>query len=174
MVGYTLILMATFFAIFYVDDAYLASRDPDFLQRALDVLVDLFAQVGLETNVKKTQAMTCTPGRIRTQLPTATYQRMKRGLVTAEEWDSRKVQCRQCSKPMAASSLRRHLADQHEIYQEVVVAEEPLEARVAVTYRSIWNTAAGSPARFLDARVCCMEGGCFGDTLGTFTHSIGC
>jgi hypothetical protein len=60
------LLMATFFAIFYVDDAYLASRDPDFLQRALDVLVDLFARVGLETNVKKTQAMTCMPGRIRT------------------------------------------------------------------------------------------------------------
>ncbi len=35
-------LMATFFAIFYVDDAYLASRDPDFLQRALDVIVGLF------------------------------------------------------------------------------------------------------------------------------------
>ena len=52
----------------------------------------------------------------------------------AEEWDSRKVQCRQCSKLMAASSLRRHLADQHKIFQEVVVAEELLEARVAVTY----------------------------------------
>ena len=35
-------LMATFFAIFYVDDAYLASRDLDFLQLALDILVSLF------------------------------------------------------------------------------------------------------------------------------------
>jgi hypothetical protein len=35
---------------------------------------------------------------------------------------------------MAASSLRCHLADQHKIYQEVVVAKEFLEARVAVTY----------------------------------------
>jgi len=34
--------MATFFAIFYVDDAYLASRDAGFLQHALDLLVDLF------------------------------------------------------------------------------------------------------------------------------------
>jgi hypothetical protein len=32
------------------------------------------------------------------------------------------------------SSLRHHLADQHEIYQEVVVVEELLVARVAVTY----------------------------------------
>ena len=111
------LLLATFFAILYVDDVYLASRDPDFLQRALDVLVDLFVQVGLETSVKKTQTMICTPGRIHTQLLTALYQWMKRGLVTAEEWDSWKVQCRQCGKSMAASSLRRHLADQHKIYQ---------------------------------------------------------
>jgi hypothetical protein len=127
-------LLATFFAIFYVDDAYLASRDPDFLQQALDVLVGLFARVGLETNMKKTQTIICTPGRIRTQLPKASYQRMKRGLVTAEEWDSRKVQCRQCGTSTTASSMRRHLADQHEIYQEVVVAEELLVARAAVTY----------------------------------------
>ncbi len=34
--------MAAFFAIFYVDNAYLASRDVGFLQHALDILVDLF------------------------------------------------------------------------------------------------------------------------------------
>jgi hypothetical protein len=146
-------LLATFFAIFYVDDAYLASRDPDFLQRALDVLVDLFARVGLEANVKRTQTMICTPGRIRTQLPTASYQRMKRGLVTAEEWDSWKVQCQQCGKSMTASSLRRHLADQHEIYQEVVMPEELLEARVAVTYLV---TAE------LEGRIACPVPGCAG------------
>jgi hypothetical protein len=60
-------LMATFFAIFYVDDAYLASRDPDFLQRALYVIVGLFARVGLETNAQKMQAMICTSGRIHIQ-----------------------------------------------------------------------------------------------------------
>jgi hypothetical protein len=96
-------LMAAFFAIFYVDDAYLASRDPEFLQRVLDILVDLFAHVGLETNVKKTQTMICTPGRIQTQLPAASYARMREGLTTAEEWDSQKVQCHQCNKMMAAS-----------------------------------------------------------------------
>jgi hypothetical protein len=35
-------LMATFFVIFYVDDAYLASRDAEFLQRALDIIIGLF------------------------------------------------------------------------------------------------------------------------------------
>ena len=32
-------LMETLFAIFYVDDVYIASRDPFFLQRAIDGLV---------------------------------------------------------------------------------------------------------------------------------------
>jgi hypothetical protein len=121
-------LMAAFFAIFYADDAYLALRDPEFLQQALDILVNLFAHVGLETNMKKTQTMICMPGRIRTQLLAASYARMREGLITAEEWDSQKVQCHQCNKMMAASSLCSHLADQHEVYQQVVVAEELLGA----------------------------------------------
>ena len=53
-----------FFAIFYVDDANFASHDPVFRQTALDILVKLFKQLGLETNRLKTQAMICTPGRI--------------------------------------------------------------------------------------------------------------
>jgi hypothetical protein len=52
-------LMSTFFAIFYVDDVYLALRDTEFLQRTLDLLVSLFARVGLETNVSKMQTMIC-------------------------------------------------------------------------------------------------------------------
>jgi hypothetical protein len=113
---------------------YLASWDPEFLQQVLDILVNLFARVGLETNVKKTQMMICTPGRIQTQLPTASYARMREGLTTAEEWDSGEVQCHQCNKVMSVSSLCRHLADQHKVYQQVVVAEELLGARAGVTY----------------------------------------
>jgi hypothetical protein len=52
-------------------------QDPEFLQRVLDILVDLFAHVGLKTNVKKPQTVICMPGRIRTQLLTAFYARMK-------------------------------------------------------------------------------------------------
>jgi hypothetical protein len=120
--------MAAFFAIFYVDDAYLALRDPEFLQPVLDILVDLFARVGLKTNVKNSQTMICTPGRIQTQLLAASYARMREDLTTAEEWVSWKVQCYQCNKMMAASSLCHHLADQHKVYQQVVVAEELLGA----------------------------------------------
>jgi hypothetical protein len=54
-------LTSTFVAIFYVDNAYLASRDAGFLQHALTLLVNLFQWVGLQTNTSKTQMMKCTP-----------------------------------------------------------------------------------------------------------------
>jgi hypothetical protein len=59
--------------------------------------------------------MTCTPGTICLQLPTESYQRMRTGHTPAAVWDARTVTCRECGKDMRTSSLRRHLADQHEI-----------------------------------------------------------
>ena len=130
-------MMSTLLAIFYVDDAYIASRDPIFLQRAIDGLVSAFECDGLETNIKKTQAMTCTPGTIRLQLPTKSYLRMRTGRTPAAEWDARTVTCRECGKDMRASSLAlgRHLADQHQIYQQQVVAEELLNRQEGVVYK---------------------------------------
>jgi hypothetical protein len=61
--GYLTDQIEALFAIFYVDDGYIASRDADFLQEALDILVETFKRVGLATNTKKTQAMVCTPGK---------------------------------------------------------------------------------------------------------------
>jgi hypothetical protein len=123
-----------FFAIFYVDDAYLASRYTEFLQRMLDLLVSLFKRVGLETKVSKTQTMICTLGRIRTQLPADLYRCLRRGRVTAAEWNARDVECLKCGKMMKATSLRRHLADMHNVYKQTVVAEEMLICRPAKTY----------------------------------------
>jgi hypothetical protein len=72
-------MTTTFYAIFYVDDLYLALRDAEFLQRALGIFVELFARVGLQTNIQKTQTMICTPGRIRTQLAFEPYRWMQHG-----------------------------------------------------------------------------------------------
>jgi len=117
-----------------VDDAYIASRDPVFLQRAINGLVSAFERVGLDTNIKKMQAMKCMPGTIRLQLPTESYLRMRTGRTPAAEWNARTVTCRECGKDMRASSLGRHLADQHQIYQQQVVAEELLYRREGVVY----------------------------------------
>ncbi len=69
--------IAGLFAVFYVNDGYIASRNAEFLQEALNILVKTFKQVGLATNTKKTQAMICTPGKIRVQLPKDSYKRMR-------------------------------------------------------------------------------------------------
>jgi hypothetical protein len=88
------LLMGAFFTTFYVDDAYLAARDPDFLQVASNSLVSLFKCVGLETNVKKMQTMICTPGQITTQLSTNSYRhRHGYGTHTREQWDAERT-CR--------------------------------------------------------------------------------
>ena len=55
-----------FLAAFYADDGLLQSRDPVRLQAAADTLLGLFERAGLKTNTKKTQAMVCIPGKIRT------------------------------------------------------------------------------------------------------------
>ena len=95
----------------------------------MNLLVDLFERVGLQTNTTKMQTMICTPGRIRTQLPSESYRRMMAGRVTVGEWNSRNVMCCTCGMDMKASSLGRHLADVHDIYQQTVVAEDLLEIR---------------------------------------------
>jgi hypothetical protein len=103
-------LMETLFAIFYVDDAYLASRDPVFLQRAIDGLITAFERVGLETNTKKTQAMTCTPSTIRLQLPTDSYLWMHTGRTPAAEWDARTAPAenagKTCRRALSAATLQ--------------------------------------------------------------------
>jgi len=82
--------METLHAILYLGDAYIATRDPVFLQRVINGLVTTFKCVGLETNTKKTQAMTCTPGKIR-----GPYQRMRSGRTSAVEWDTCTFTCRE-------------------------------------------------------------------------------
>ena len=119
----TICQMETLFVIFYVDDVYIASRDPGFLQKEIDGLVMTFERVGLETNTKKTQAMTCTPDTIRLQLPTESYRRMRTGCTPAAKWDAHIVIRRECRKEMRASSLGCHLGNLHMIYQQQVVAK---------------------------------------------------
>jgi hypothetical protein len=53
------VCIAGLFAVFYVDDGYIASCNAEFLQEALDILVKTFRPVGLAMNTKKTQAMNC-------------------------------------------------------------------------------------------------------------------
>ena len=129
-------------AIFYADDAFVASRLAPFLQEALDTLVDLFERVGLRTNVRKTKTMVCVPGKVRTRWRDSSYRRRYKGLNSRQEWESRRVECDQCGRQMSAASLRRHLETQHAVYQASVVSEEALEQRAPRTYR-VYQSADG-------------------------------
>ncbi len=80
--------MAKLFAIFYVDNVYLASRDAGFLQHTLNILVDLFERVGLQMNMSKMQTMICMPGWIWMQPLMESYWRMLQGRVIAGEWNA--------------------------------------------------------------------------------------
>ena len=123
------------FAIFYVDDGYIASRDAEFLQEALNILVETFKRTGLATNTKKTQAMVCTPGKIRVQLPTDSYHRLREGVAAGEE-SARAVVCQVCEKTLQAWSIRSHLESSHDIYQQVVVPNDLLEERAGTRYEA--------------------------------------
>ncbi len=68
------------------------------------------------------------------QLSTESYHWMQQGQVSASEWNSCNVECRQCGKVLKASSLGHHLADVHDIYQQAVVAKELLEHQPPVLY----------------------------------------
>ena len=126
-------------AIFYADDALLASRDPALLQEALDVMVALFERVGLRTNTAKTKVMICVPGKIRTRHTSEVYNNSREGLLWVAEHQNRIVTCDICDQELQAVSLDSHLATQHEVYrskvidQELLVVKEPQTFKTSVT-----------------------------------------
>ncbi len=110
------------FAVFYINDGYKASCNAEFLQEALNIIVETFKHVGLATKTKKTQAMVCMQGKIRVQLPTDSYRRMCKEVATGEE-SKRAVVCQVCNKTLQARSLCLHLSSAYDIHKQVVVAE---------------------------------------------------
>ena len=66
-------------ALFYADDGMVASPDPRCLQWAFNALVNLFEQVGLQTNVGKTVSMVCRPCQAAGNQSDAAYKRKMTG-----------------------------------------------------------------------------------------------
>jgi hypothetical protein len=123
------------FVVFYVDNGYIASRNTEFLQEALDILLETFKQFSLAMNTKKTQAMICTMGKIRVQLLTDSYKHMHEGVAAGEE-SRRAMVCHVYNKALQARSLHPHLSSTHDIHQQVVVADALLEEQAAAHYRA--------------------------------------
>ena len=70
---------------------------------------------------------------------------MQTGRVTAVEWDTCNITCRECRKQMQKSSLSHHLANIHDIYQHTVVVEELLKEQDRETYEVVANWAGKFP-----------------------------
>jgi hypothetical protein len=128
--------MQGFLTISYDNDAYFALQAPVFIQTALSILVKLFERVGFNTDCLKTQGMNCTPSRIWTRLPTASYHCMRLGYQTSEEWEAGHMICSHCNTTLQAHSLPHHLATLHGVYKQTVVAEELLDKRASMTFKA--------------------------------------
>jgi hypothetical protein len=116
---------------FFVDNGLVGSRDPIWLQGALDILVILFESIGLRTNPDKTKVMTCVPGNIWVAHTEEAYHTQQYGPVNPTVKHHR-VECNICGMSLAAGSLCSHLETKHNTYwsfvlnQELTVEHEPI------------------------------------------------
>ncbi len=141
--------------LFCVDDGLLASRDPEWLQQAFNVLVELFERVGLLTNFTKMKVMTCSPGFIRTHVSREAHMRRTNHLEGSYRLQRlRRVSCPECNKDLAAGSLRSHLRSQHglDLLPTPVVQQVPDPPEVTLRF----------PRSLEDTRVSCPIPGCTG------------
>jgi hypothetical protein len=151
--GLTMAQSATQMVSFYVDDGVLSAREPVWLQSALDVLITLFEQVGRKTNTKKTQVMTCIPGKIRESLSKEVYHDSRLGLLPSTDRKRLQVECNICDERLQASSLQSHLKTQHDVYRSFVLNRELTEV-TPTTFRAQLHTASG--------KYDCLAPGCVG------------
>ena len=71
--------------------------------------------------------MTCVPGKVRTRLPTASYNCSKAGYYLPKEWMQCKVKCNICGQLLTTTSLKTHLEKQHSKLSAYILNEESLE-----------------------------------------------
>ena len=65
--------------VFYMDNGLLGSRDPDWLQVSLNILIGLFRKIVLASNVAKSNTMICHPGAIRSSMSHEAFGRRSTG-----------------------------------------------------------------------------------------------
>jgi hypothetical protein len=121
---------------FFVDDGLVGSRDPVWLQSAMDILITLFEGIGLRKTPDKTKVMTCVPGNIRVAHTKAAYHAQQLGPVNPTAKHHR-VECDLCGVSLAAGSLRSHLETQHDTYRSFVLNRELTVEREPWVYRAI-------------------------------------
>ena len=110
----------------YLENYHKNPWNPNDLQKDLDMIVDLFAKIGLKANNSKTKFMIVRGAKAPTALSRDQYEsrinqqlrNSRRGPRIASntkynEWRKQKVECSVCGKVMQIVSLKRHMISQH-------------------------------------------------------------
>jgi hypothetical protein len=128
---------------FFVDNGLVQSRDPVWLQSALNILVTLFESIRLRTNPDKMKIMMCIPGNIRVAHTEEAYHMQQYGPVnpTAKRYW---VECNICGVSLAAGSLCSHMEMQHDTYWSFVLKWELTNEREAVIYQATTDATTGT------------------------------
>jgi hypothetical protein len=137
---------------FFVDDGLVGSRDPVWLQNALNIFVTLFESIGLRTNPYKMKVMACVPGNIQVAHTEEAYHKQQYGPVnpTVKRY---RVECDICGTSLAAGSLRCHMEMQHNTYRSFVLNRELTVEREAVVYRASTDATCTYSVRYQHVRV---------------------
>jgi hypothetical protein len=104
-------------AIFYADDGHLYGTDADALQRATDIIVELFQRIRLQANPTKTKAMVCAPPPSVTRISSPAYKRRTsdRTAQTYRERIKQQVECDICGTSVQAQNMQQHKKIKHGI-----------------------------------------------------------
>jgi hypothetical protein len=135
--------VAEILVAFYVNDGLIASRDPVWLQKSLDILVGLFERIGLFMNAAKMKVMVCIPGRIREGYTKEGYADYKSQTVTATDKKRCRVDCEICGASLAAGSYQSHLEWQHDVFRSMVLQRDVVVDCPTVVYRAIKSLGTG-------------------------------
>ena len=114
--------------IFYADDDLLVSREPEWIQGALNFPIGTFQQVGLAANVAKLKMMTCHPGEIRLGILEEAFGRSsaEEG-ATYQEWLRRKAPHPDCRVGITAVYMKYHCQKLHVTDQYIELVQDPSE-----------------------------------------------
>ncbi len=121
---------------FFVENGFVAARCPEWLQSSFNTLINLFEQIGLWMNAKKTKVMTCFPGKILVAQTEEEYASQQMGLGTSTKKHQR-IDCVVCGASLATESLQSHMETQHDIFWSFILNWDIVVARPPVVYCAI-------------------------------------
>ena len=103
-----------FLGVFYAYDVMVGSRDAEWLQHSMHVLVGLFRRYGLASNVAKSCTMTCQPGSLRSGISEEAKALKCTGLDESYRVQlRRRIPCLECGFEITLGSMTARIRHKH-------------------------------------------------------------